>query len=260
MPIAVSAGSERVSRVELEGLRVSDLSFPASLRLGPHVHERPCVAVVVAGRVDKVFAARALPSAIATVLTMPGAERHADEFSRQGARIVVVEPDRELPGLDCIGSFAAAEGIAIAERIGRELAAPDAFSPLALEGLALELLALAGRLPAVRPRRPAPPWLNQVRKLVHASFRERPATGALAAAVGVHPTNLARVFRAYHGVTLGEYARRIRIEWAAHELARGDRPIAEIAAAGGFADQSHFTRAFKRETGLTPAQFRSLRR
>ena len=146
---------------------------------------------------------------------------------------MVVEPDRELPGLDCVGSFAAAEGIAIAQRIGRELAAPDAFTPLALEGLALELLALAGRLPSVRPRRPAPPWLNQVRELVHESFRERPATGALAAVVGVHPTHLARVFRAYHGVTLGEYARRIRIEWAAHELARADRSIARIAADGG---------------------------
>jgi AraC family transcriptional regulator len=253
-------GSERVSRVELDALRVSDLSFPASLRLGPHVHERPCVAVVVAGRVDKVFGARAVPSAVATVLTMPGEERHADDFSRQGARIVVVEPARELPGLDRVGGFAAAEGIAIAGRIGRELAAPDEFSPLALEGLALELLALACRLPSVRPRRPAPAWLGRVRELVHEGFRERPATGALAAAVGVHPTHLARVFRAYHGLTLGEYARRLRIDWAARELAGGDRSIAQVAADGGFADQSHFTRAFKRETGLTPAQFRSLRR
>lgn len=34
-------------------------------------------------------------------------------------------------------------------------------------------------------------------------------------------------------------------------------PIAAIAQALGFADQSHFTGAFRRETGATPARFRA---
>ena len=35
-----------------------------------------------------------------------------------------------------------------------------------------------------------------------------------------------------------------------------DRPLAEIAAATGFTDQSHFTRRFRQTTGLTPDAYR----
>src|SRR5690349_2345980 len=100
MPISVTVGTDRASRLDVDGLRVSDLGFPPLLRLAPHSHERPCVAVVVSGRVDKQFGRTAIPSPVATVLTMPGEERHADAFGAQGARLVVVEPTSELPGLD----------------------------------------------------------------------------------------------------------------------------------------------------------------
>lgn len=260
MPISVTVGSDSASRLDVDGLRISELGFPPLLRLAPHAHERPCVAVVVSGRVDKQFGRTAVPSPVATVLTMPGEERHGDAFGAQGARLVVVETTCELPGLDRVGNFAAAEGIELAGRIGRELRAPDSFTPLAVEGLAFELLALAGRLPAARPARRPPSWLHEARELLHESFRRGLGAGELAAAVGVHPTHLARVFRAHHGMSPGEYSRRIRLEWAAGQLQATDTPLAQLAAEAGFADQSHFTRAFKRRTGLTPAQFRRLHR
>jgi AraC family transcriptional regulator len=48
----------------------------------------------------------------------------------------------------------------------------------------------------------------------------------------------------------------LRLAWAAAELARGGKPLAEIAAGAGFADQSHFTRIFRRHVGTTPARYR----
>jgi AraC family transcriptional regulator len=39
-------------------------------------------------------------------------------------------------------------------------------------------------------------------------------------------------------------------------LVESDDPIAAIALAAGFADQSHLTRALKARTGLTPAVYR----
>jgi AraC family transcriptional regulator len=80
--------------------------------------------------------------------------------------------------------------------------------------------------------------------------------GELAAETGVHPTHLARAFRARYGVSVGEYGRRIRLAWAATEIVRGDAPLAAVAAEAGFADQSHFTRLFKRHIGTTPARYR----
>jgi AraC family transcriptional regulator len=48
----------------------------------------------------------------------------------------------------------------------------------------------------------------------------------------------------------------LRIEYACNELATTESPIVDIALSAGFCDQSHFTRTFKRLTGLVPSQYR----
>lgn len=61
-----------------------------------------------------------------------------------------------------------------------------------------------------------------------------------------------KVFR----VSPQQYLRRLRSGMAARELVYAHQPLAAIAANFGFSDQSHFTREFRRETGMTPAQYR----
>jgi AraC-like DNA-binding protein len=53
---------------------------------------------------------------------------------------------------------------------------------------------------------------------------------------------------------------RQRIEKAKDLLAQGTQPLSTMASACGFADQSHFTRVFTRVVGLTPAEWRRMRR
>jgi AraC-like DNA-binding protein len=48
-----------------------------------------------------------------------------------------------------------------------------------------------------------------------------------------------------------------RLALARRLLETSDRPIAEIAQTLGFADQSHLTKLFRRETGVTPGQVRA---
>jgi AraC family transcriptional regulator len=50
--------------------------------------------------------------------------------------------------------------------------------------------------------------------------------------------------------------RRVRIERAAEQLGAGDRPLAAVALAAGFSDQSHFCNVFRRLTGMSPSAYR----
>jgi AraC family transcriptional regulator len=251
--VAVSEGTTRQASVAAGPFRVSEVVFPPGRRLPWHAHPYACLAVVVDGVVGKRFRRLEADAGAGALISMPPEEPHEDRFGRTGAAIVVVEAKEGVgPDVTCSSDGG---GALVALRIRRELAAPDAFTPLAVEGLALELFALAGRsrVPA-RPER----WVERVHATVQERFRERLEPRAIAAELDVHPAHLHRAFRARYGETLGEYVRRLRLEWAAREMVVTDKPLAFLAVEAGFCDQSHFTRAFKRQFGVTPARFRAL--
>jgi AraC family transcriptional regulator len=79
----------------------------------------------------------------------------------------------------------------------------------------------------------------------------------IAKSVGTHPVHLARAFRQHHYCTIGEYIRKLRVEFACCEITTTDSSLAEIAARTGFYDQSHFSRTFKRIIGVTPREYRA---
>jgi AraC family transcriptional regulator len=185
---------------------------------------------------------------------MPPCESHEDVFGNEGARLIVVESRAGVEGVACFQDWAS---MLLAFRIGQELAVSDRFTPLAVEGLALELLALAARGPAAP--KPAP-WLERACELLHECCPAPLSAAELAAEVGVHPSHLARAFRIHYGDSLGGYARKRRLEWAADRLVHGEVPLVSLAAEAGFVDQSHFTRSFKHQFGLTPARYRRAHR
>jgi len=251
--VAVSEGTTAQASISAGSFEVSEVVFPPNRRLPWHAHPSGCVAVVVDGLVGKRFRRFEADAGEGALITMPPEEPHEDRFGRTGATIVVVESaDDDSRPVSCAP---ASDAVLVALRIRRELAATDAFTRLALEGLALELIAIAGRshIPP-RPER----WVERVRASVRERFLEPVDTTCVAAAVGVHPAHLARAFRARYGETLGEYVRRLRVEWAARELVTTDKSLALVAVEAGFCDQSHLTRAFKRQLGVTPGRFRAM--
>ena len=62
------------------------------------------------------------------------------------------------------------------------------------------------------------------------------------------------------GESLGSYIRRRRLDWAADELASGQRRIIEVALDAGYDSQEAFTRAFERRYGRTPGEYRRVGR
>jgi AraC family transcriptional regulator len=257
-------GSERFRTARLQDFHVTEAWFPPGTVIDPHVHERATFAVMLEGSFDLSFPARDYACPPATVFTEPLGDRHANRIDRVGARVLVVQPDpdradflrpcRELLGR--VHHFRH-EGLAgLARRLVWELQAPDTAAPLAIEALALEMLATAARDGGVARNGRPPDWLERAREIVHARWRENLRIGDIAEEVGVRPVRLARSFRASYRLPLGTYIRRLRLDWAADRLAESSDSLASIAFRCGFSDQSHFTRAFKRHTGRTPHQFR----
>ncbi len=78
----------------------------------------------------------------------------------------------------------------------------------------------------------------------------------LARAVGMSVRAFERAFAAEYGVSPQRYLRRLKLQIASRRLVATRETLAEIGAGCGFADQSHFTREFRRLTGLTPGRYR----
>jgi len=250
-----------VTSAEVNGFTLSELRFPQSYVQPPFEPELPYLAVVLEGALVKSFPRRAVELDRACGIAMPAGATHGARFGSDGARILIVRPRATSePVAACFDRLVELRGRELtwlAWRLAGELRASDAAAPLAAEGFALELLAATTREARAErtPGRP-PAWLREAEELLRARLADRIGLGELAETVGVHPAYLARTFRAHYGLSVGEYGRRLRLAWAAAELARGEMPLAEIAGSAGFADQSHFTRVFKRHVGTTPARYR----
>jgi AraC family transcriptional regulator len=263
--VPITMGSSASASLDVGGFRVTDARFPAREHLAPHVHDRASLAVMIDGSFDLSITNRMYACEPGSAVSEPAEERHGNRLGTAGAHVLVVQPDP--CALEDVGPcgrlfdevrFAPRSPVRnMAGRIGRELRSPDSATPVAVEGLVLELLALAWRQQRVeQAMHRAPRWLAQAREQLHAQFRDPPRLRDLARAAGVHPDHLARAFRQRLGVPVGDYVRKLRLEWATTRLGETDEPIAQIALDAGFADQSHLTRAFKRHAGLTPAEYR----
>jgi AraC-like DNA-binding protein len=84
----------------------------------------------------------------------------------------------------------------------------------------------------------------------------RVSLAEIATAAGLPAYRLYRAFERGTGMTPHDYQRQARIRLAVALIRRGE-PLAEIAAAAGFADQAHLTRSFRRRMGVTPGAYRA---
>lgn len=259
----VSLGSPRFATVEHGAFLVTSALFPSRLQLPPHTHERSVFAVTLAGRWTSSLGGRTYESTPGYLLTEPAGDRHSNEFAGSGAGVLIVQPDPAADDLlrPCNGLLTAVNHrragavAASASRLVCEMIRQaDDLSPLAVQGLCLELLSHAARQSV---RDDGWPCIARVEDYLRAHFRDCPSIDRLATIADVHPAHLTRAFRRRHGTTPAQFARALRIEWAAARLRETRQSIAEIAQLAGFADQSHFTRHFRRAMGVTPARFRA---
>lgn len=249
------------------GLDMCEVLYPAKLNQPRHTHKFASFSFVLCGNYTETVNSSPFPRQASTLIFHPPEESHAVVFENE-VRIFSVEFSFERllklkqhgVVFDDSTSCCSEETNMLGNKIYREFCRMDSFSKLAIEGLILELLAEAARRKFGVQEKNIPFWLKRTKEFLHDNFTEAVTLELLAEIADVHPVYLSRIFREKFDCTIGEYVRRLRVEFASKQISTTENPLSEIALMAGFADQSHLSKTFKSSYGLTPAEFRKLRK
>jgi len=255
--------SRRVlGELETPSFRLEEVRYAPGLCIARHEHEIPELIYILEGLHWSGHSRGGDACAPWTVRFIPAGEPHENYFP-EGAWCVGVELLGPIVGLAreegaVLGTFGEVSSPcapALGARLHDEFQRKDNVSALAVEGLLLELL-LSGVRSSPLGRGPAPGWLLRVREMLYENGSEHVTLADLSRCAGRHPVQVSRQFRHHFGCTISEYVRQVRIARAQILLTRWNLSVADIALASGFADQSHFTNAFRRMTGIPPHRYR----
>jgi AraC family transcriptional regulator len=248
------------------GFSLSEAEYGPCCRLPKHSHKSGYFVYILSGTYTEQCEQQFRDCQPSMLVYHPAGELHTQHFDDNPVRLFRIEVSRSRLGdlergrepLSRAANFEGGLVGSLARRLYGEYRSRDSFSHLALEGLALELMAATARR-AFGPRRriQAPPqWLIMAHEMVATQFAEHLTLDSIANTVGIHPVTLSREFHRYYSCTISEAVRRQRINFAARELLRPAAKLADIAARSGFYDQSHFVKTFKRLMGITPSRYR----
>jgi AraC family transcriptional regulator len=247
------------------GAIFTDVCHQTPRKLPQHSHQLPFFGMLLGGSYRENYVHEERYFGPFTIMFRPAGIPHQDEIGPTGVKFFEIEilpswqnrmkecsASLEAPSDDCHGG----ELLWLAMKLFRETRATKA-DTLSVESLLAELLG------AVAPQtkestKHAPPWLRRVLDKLRSEFCERLTLEDLSQEVDVHPVHLSRVFRRSTREGIGEYIHRLRIRAACEQMLKPDVTLTELALNTGFADQSHFTRAFRRVTGLSPGAFRTM--
>jgi AraC family transcriptional regulator len=246
------------------GAIFTDLRHKSARKLPAHAHELPFFAVILDGDYAERYGRQQNFFGPFNVSFRPAGVPHQDEVGPRGVRFFEIEirPEwqtrlhQDSAFLDtACDDFSGGRMLWPAMKLFRETRAAVAGDDLNVESLLAELLAAV--LPAEEIK-DAPGWLARVLARINDEYCRRLTLDALSCEAGVHPVHLSRVFRKCKGEGIGEYIHRLRIRAACEQLLKPEASLADVGYDTGFADQSHFTRAFRRLTGMSPARFRAM--
>ena len=252
-------------RREQCGAIFTDLRHTCPRKLPAHSHQLPFFSLLLAGDYRECYRHQEADFRPFTLSFRPAGIPHQDEIGPRGMCMFGIEI---LPGwqqelancsghlnvaYDCVGGRL----LWLAMKLYMETRDPPVAGDLHMESLVAELVATAARMPESKSNH-APLWLSRTLDKLKAECCERLTLEDLGKDAGVHPVYLSRTFRRFTGAGIGEYVHRLRIRAACEHMLQRELPLADIALATGFADQSHLTRVFRQITGTSPAAFRRL--
>jgi AraC family transcriptional regulator len=247
------------------GAIFTDLRHSMPRKLPVHSHELPFFALLLEGHYGERYGRRETQFGPFTIMFRPAGIPHQDEIGPRGVRFFEIElrPNWQKRLAECSAALdTAREDTAggpllwLGMKLFREIEFFSAPDDLTVESLLAEILSVAARTPRPESRH-IPSWLSRVLDKLKTEHSQRLTLSELAREAGVHPVHLSRVFRRCVGEGISDYVHRLRVRAACEQMLAPETSLAELSFNTGFADQSHFTRSFRRITGMTPAAFRS---
>jgi AraC-like DNA-binding protein len=266
---AQGAGDRIVSAPAIAGMERIEAWFSGNA-YDPHRHDTYAIGVTLEG--VQTFRYRG-----AVRYSLPGQiiVLHPDEVHDGGAateaglryRMLYIEPSLLADSLDGHAGFLpfVKQGVVSDAAFRDVLLAALGQLNEPLEGLFLDdfLTLLADCLSRHSSRRAAPPVrpclrsAKLARDYLEANALRRVRSEELEAATGLDRFSLSRHFRAAFSTSPHRFQVMRRLQKARRMIEAGD-PLAEIASATGFSDQSHFNRHFKKTFGVTPGRWAAL--
>jgi AraC family transcriptional regulator len=147
----------------------------------------------------------------------------------------------------------------LADELVAELQAGPLWSAEAVDSLGRLLLIKVARHRAQHraARNPlTPQLLGRMVEHVQAHLSERILVSDLAAVVGLSPNHFAHAYTACTGQSPHQFVMAKRLQHAQALLQNDREPLADVAAASGFANQQHLTNVMRKQLGVTPARYR----
>jgi AraC family transcriptional regulator len=262
------APREIIRSTKISSLLLQEIQIPAKTSIPTHSHSSALFCISLSGSCVEVYGNRLREYQRFTLEYLPMDHPHSLKVPRTNLRAFSVEiPPSWLDRIreyslivdQCVHMHRGLLG-SLFMNLYTEFREMDTASPVAIEGIALEMLAEASRSRKMIVDRQPPLWLKQALDLLQEHFSDHLTITQIATTVGIHPVHLTREFRKFHRCTIGDYIRKLRIEQACNALAHSDFSLAQIALSAGFSDHSHFSRIFKRFMRVTPTQYRAASR
>jgi AraC family transcriptional regulator len=255
---------QTINSQPLAGFLLTEIAYASRIDISQHSHQQACFCFVLEGSYTELYQHKVIECQPSHLIYRPAGEVHSDHIGEANVRCFCIEFEtkwlegfrRKSIKLNEPAIYQSNSLFWLAMKLRKESQEVDDFTSIMVEGLMLEIIAEMGRKTVKSTEVKQPRWLIQAREILHANVPERMSLSEIAESVAVHPVYLAEMFKHHYKCTIGEYIRRLRVEFASRELSHTAAPLVEIALAAGFAHQSHFPRTFKRLTGLTPAQYR----
>ena len=101
-------------------------------------------------------------------------------------------------------------------------------------------------------------FVQDVLRYIHEHIHEPLDRETLASVAGFSIPHFHRVFTAHVGESAISYVRRLRLDRAARKLRMGAVDITEVALTAGYDSHAAFSKAFRRQFGMSPREFRQL--